>query len=128
MLPVIRSHRDSVLAKVGTISDVSVEPAEHARSGWLRWHKRKAAQARDTAAKMSGRDAKSAMLELAERYEKLARRPRIIATMLAVPEDSPSEAKPSSAFNVSANFGARDVECLRLERNGALGREPGLPQ
>lgn len=51
---------------------------------------RKAAQARDTAAKMSGRDAKSVMLELAEHYEKLAGRARVIASMLAVPEDDSS--------------------------------------
>ncbi len=41
----------------------------------------------------------------------------------------PGQPVPQNGLtSVSANFGARGVECLRLERNGALGREPGLPQ
>lgn len=55
-----------------------------------RWE-RKAAQARDTAAKMSGHEAKSVMLELAEYYEKVARQARVIAAMmLPVAEDNSS--------------------------------------
>jgi hypothetical protein len=50
---------------------------------------RKAAQARGTAAKMSGHDAKSVMLELAEHYEKLAGRARVIAALLALPQGNP---------------------------------------
>lgn len=48
----------------------------------------KAAQARGVAQKMSGENAKAVMLELAEHYEKLARHARVIADMLATPEDS----------------------------------------
>ena len=51
---------------------------------------RKAAQPRYTAAMMSGHDAKSVMLELAEHYEKLARQASVIAAMLVVPEDNSS--------------------------------------
>jgi len=59
-----------------------LQDAEH----WLR----KAAQARHTAEKMSGDDAKSVMLELAAHYEKLAHNARMIAAILGVPEDSSS--------------------------------------
>ena len=49
-----------------------------------RWE-RKAAQARDTAAKMSGENAKSVMLEIAEYYEQCASEART-AEMLASPD------------------------------------------
>lgn len=50
------------------------------------WEK-KAARAREMAAKMSGENAKSVMLEVAEHYERRARRARTIAEMLAPLED-----------------------------------------
>jgi len=49
--------------------------------------KRKAARARDAAAKMSGEDAKSIMIEIAKYYEQCAREARTITDMLASPDD-----------------------------------------
>ena len=50
---------------------------------------RKAEQARDVAAKMSGQAAKSVMMDLAAHYEKLASRARTIEAML-VPTGNPN--------------------------------------
>jgi hypothetical protein len=64
--------------------------------GWEGWPvhlqdadhwQRKAAQARDLAAKMSGENAKSVMLEIAKYYDQRASEVRTTAELLASPAD-----------------------------------------